>query len=110
MVGVLLILGGLALFMYGIRLLSSGMEKLAGDQITKWLERVTGNRLKSAGFGAAHPGRNSRATPSARAANSLAACKNIDAARCARAASCVMSTERRPARPSCRPSGPRRPG
>ena len=52
MVGVLQILGGLALFMYGIRSLSVGMEKLAGDQIQKWLAKVTSNRLKSAGFGA----------------------------------------------------------
>ena len=52
MLGVLQILGGLALFMYGIRLLSAGMEKLAGNQITKWLDRVTSNKLKSAAFGA----------------------------------------------------------
>jgi len=53
MAGVLQILGGLALFMFGIRMLSQGMEKLAGDQIQKWLDRVTSNRLKSATFGAA---------------------------------------------------------
>jgi len=53
MAGVLLILGGLALFMYGIRMLSAGMEKLAGDQIQKWLDRVTSSKLKSAAFGAA---------------------------------------------------------
>jgi phosphate:Na+ symporter len=52
MIGILQILGGLALFMYGIRSLSAGMEKLAGDQIQKWLGRVTSNGLKSAGFGA----------------------------------------------------------
>lgn len=52
MVGILMILGGLALFMFGIRFLNSGMEKLAGDQIQKWLERVTSSRLRSAGFGA----------------------------------------------------------
>jgi phosphate:Na+ symporter len=52
MIGILQTLGGLALFMYGIRSLSSGMEKLAGNQIQKWLGRVTNNRLKSAGFGA----------------------------------------------------------
>jgi phosphate:Na+ symporter len=52
MIGILQILGGLALFMYGIRSLSSGMEKLAGDQIQKWLGKVTSNGLKSAGFGA----------------------------------------------------------
>ena len=52
MVGILQIVGGLALFLYGIRLLSAGMEKLAGDQIQKWLGRVTNNRLRSLGFGA----------------------------------------------------------
>lgn len=52
MIGILQILGGLALFMYGIHSLSSGMEKLAGDQILNWLGKVTSNRLKSAGFGA----------------------------------------------------------
>jgi phosphate:Na+ symporter len=52
MIGVLQILGGLALFMLGIRSLSAGMEKLAGEQIQKWLGKVTSNRLKSAGFGA----------------------------------------------------------
>ena len=52
LIGTLLIIGGLALFMYGIRLLSAGMEKLAGDQIQKWLGKVTNGRLRSAGFGA----------------------------------------------------------
>lgn len=46
------VLGGLALFLFGISMLSSGMEKLAGNQIQKWLDRVTSNRLKSAAFGA----------------------------------------------------------
>ena len=53
MIGLVQIFGGLALFLFGISLLSSGMEKLAGDQIQKWLDRVTSNRLKSAGFGTA---------------------------------------------------------
>lgn len=52
MIGLAQILGGLALLLYGIRLLISGMEKLTGDQIQRWLDRVTSNRLKSAGFGA----------------------------------------------------------
>ena len=47
------ILGGLALFLYGVRLLSAGMEKLTGEQIQKWLERVTSGRLRSALFGTA---------------------------------------------------------
>lgn len=52
MLGFVQILGGLALFLFGIKLLSSGMEKLAGEQIQKWLDRATNNRIKSAGFGA----------------------------------------------------------
>jgi phosphate:Na+ symporter len=51
MFGFLEVLGGLGLFMYGIRLLSAGMEKLTGEQIQKWLERMTSSRLRSALFG-----------------------------------------------------------
>jgi phosphate:Na+ symporter len=51
MIGFLQILGGLALFMYGVRMLSSGMEKLTGDQIQKWLERMTRGRFRSMIFG-----------------------------------------------------------
>ncbi len=52
MLGFVQIMGGLALLLYGIRLLSTGMEKLTGEQIQKWLDRVTSNRFKSAAFGA----------------------------------------------------------
>lgn len=52
MLGLLQILGGLSLFLYGINLLSSGMEKLTGEQIQKWLDRMINGRLKSAAFGA----------------------------------------------------------
>jgi phosphate:Na+ symporter len=52
MIGFIQILCGLALLLYGIRLLSAGTEKLAGEQIQRWLDRVTSNRFKSAGFGA----------------------------------------------------------
>jgi phosphate:Na+ symporter len=52
MYGILLVFAGLALFMFGIKMLSAGMEKLAGDQIQKWLDRVVNGRLKSAAFGA----------------------------------------------------------
>ncbi|HET9913448.1 MAG TPA: Na/Pi symporter, partial [Anaerolineales bacterium] len=51
MFGFLEILGGLALFLYGIRMLNAGMEKLTGEQIQKWLERMTRSRLRSALFG-----------------------------------------------------------
>ena len=53
MLGFVQILGGLALFLFGISLLSSGMEKLAGAQIQKWLDRVTNSPIKSIGFGTA---------------------------------------------------------
>lgn len=53
MLGFIQVLGGLALFLFGISQLSSGMEKLAGDQIQKWLDRVTNSRLKSIAFGTA---------------------------------------------------------
>ena len=51
MIGFLQILGGLALFMYGVRMLSSGMEKLTGEHIQKWLEKVTRGRFRSLVFG-----------------------------------------------------------
>ena len=53
MLGLLQILGGLALFLFGIKMLSGGMEKLAGEHIQQWLDRVTSNRFKSALFGTA---------------------------------------------------------
>lgn len=53
MLGFIQMLGGLALFLFGISLLSSGMEKLAGDKIQKWLDRATNNRVKSMAFGTA---------------------------------------------------------
>ncbi|HUV88080.1 MAG TPA: Na/Pi cotransporter family protein [Anaerolineae bacterium] len=52
-IGVLQVLGGLALFLFGIRLLSAGMEKLAGSRIQEWLDRMTNRPLKGAFFGAA---------------------------------------------------------
>ena len=52
MIGLIQILGGLALFLYGIQMLSAGIEKLAGEQIQKWLDKATSNRFKGATFGA----------------------------------------------------------
>jgi len=51
MVSFLQVLGGLTLFLYGVRMLSSGMEKIAGSKIQDWLERMTSGRLKAALFG-----------------------------------------------------------
>jgi phosphate:Na+ symporter len=51
MASFLQVLGGLTLFLFGVRTLSSGMEKLAGDKIQEWLERMTDRRIKAALFG-----------------------------------------------------------
>lgn len=45
-------LGGLALFLFGVGMLSAGMEKLAGNRIQEWLDRMTSNLLRGAFFGA----------------------------------------------------------
>jgi phosphate:Na+ symporter len=52
MVSFLQVLGGLTLFLFGVRMLSGGMEKIAGDAIQDLLERMTSNRVKAALFGA----------------------------------------------------------
>lgn len=51
MIEFLQVLGGLALFLHGISQLSAGMEKLTGEQIQKWLDRMTSRRITSALFG-----------------------------------------------------------
>ena len=52
MISFLQIMGGLALFLYGVRMLSMGMEKLAGNQLQQWLDRMTSRPIKGAFFGA----------------------------------------------------------
>ncbi len=52
MISAVQVLGGLAFFLFGVRLLSAGMEKLAGGQIQQWLDRVTCRPLRAAVFGA----------------------------------------------------------
>lgn len=39
------LLGGLALFLYGIQMMSNGLEAAAGDRLKKILERLTSNRV-----------------------------------------------------------------
>lgn len=46
------ILGGLALFTFGVRLLNMGMEKLAGNRIQDWLDHMTNRPIKGVFFGA----------------------------------------------------------
>ena len=43
---VISLLGGLALFLYGMHILSEGLEKVAGGQIEGILEKLTSNRFK----------------------------------------------------------------
>ena len=52
MIRLLQVLGGLALFLFGVRMLSGGMEKLAGNRLQDWLDRMTNRPIKGAAFGA----------------------------------------------------------
>lgn len=46
------LLGGLALFLYGMKIMSSGLEKLAGGKLETLLKKMTSNPLKSLALGA----------------------------------------------------------
>ena len=39
------LLGGLALFLYGMQMMSSGLEAVAGDRMKSILEKLTSNRF-----------------------------------------------------------------
>lgn len=45
-------IGGLALFLYGMHILSEGLEKLSGGRLERVLENLTNNRLKAVLLGA----------------------------------------------------------
>ncbi|MBQ2257637.1 MAG: Na/Pi cotransporter family protein [Lachnospiraceae bacterium] len=45
-------IGGLALFLYGMHILSDGLEKLSGGRLERVLEHLTNNRLKAVLLGA----------------------------------------------------------
>lgn len=44
--------GGLAFFLYGITIMSAGLEKIAGGRLEKILKKMTSNPIKSLVFGA----------------------------------------------------------
>jgi len=46
------LLGGLALFLYGMQMMSNGLEDAAGNRMKKILERLTSNRLLGVAVGA----------------------------------------------------------
>ena len=48
----LTVVGGLALFLFGVRMLSQGMEQLAGGKLQAWLDRATSRPFRGAVFGA----------------------------------------------------------
>ena len=47
------LIGGLGLFLYGMKLMSDGLEAAAGSQLRRWLEALTGNRFIGVLVGAA---------------------------------------------------------
>lgn len=50
--GILMLLGGLGLFLYGMKLMSDGLEAAAGDKLRTGLELMTKNRFAALGLGA----------------------------------------------------------
>ena len=49
---ILKLIGGLAFFLYGISLMSSGLEKIAGGKLGQLLKKMTSNPIKSFALGA----------------------------------------------------------
>ena len=49
----LMLLGGLALFLYGMQMMSTGLETAAGNKMKTILEKLTSNRFKGVLAGAA---------------------------------------------------------
>ncbi len=50
--GILTMIGGLALFLYGMNTMGQGLEKLSGSRLEKILEKLTSNPIKSVALGA----------------------------------------------------------
>ena len=60
--GVLTMLGGLALFLYGMETMGKGLEKLSGGRLERILEKLTSNPIKAVLLGAVtHAGFTQRA-------------------------------------------------
>lgn len=49
---ILAMLGGLAVFMFGMHTLSAALEKFAGGKLENWLEKMTSNPIKGVALGA----------------------------------------------------------
>ena len=50
--GILTLIGGLALFLYGMSVMGAGLEKLSGGKLEMILERLTSNPVKAVLLGA----------------------------------------------------------
>lgn len=50
--GILTLVGGLALFLYGMNVMGTGLEKISGGRLERILERLTSNPLKAVLLGA----------------------------------------------------------
>ena len=50
---VLTLVGGLAMFLYGMNVMGSGLEKVSGGRLERTLEKMTSNPIKGVLFGAA---------------------------------------------------------
>ncbi len=48
---ILQLIGGIGLFLYGMKYLGASLERLAGAKLEKTLEKLTGNRFKGLAFG-----------------------------------------------------------
>ena len=51
-ISVISLCGGIGLFLYGMKLLSASLERIAGAGLEKTLEKLTSNRLKGVARGA----------------------------------------------------------
>ncbi len=49
---IFLLLGGLGMFLYGMKMMSDGLENVAGDRMRHTLEMLTSNRFAAVGVGA----------------------------------------------------------
>ena len=52
MTNIFMMAGGLALFLYGMNAMSSGLEEAAGNKMQSILEKLTSNRFLGVGVGA----------------------------------------------------------
>jgi len=48
---ILTMIGGLAMFLYGMNVMGGGLEKMAGGKLEQILEKMTSNNLKAVGLG-----------------------------------------------------------